>query len=102
MLGEFLGALKELGDKLDAASKRAQASLALQLCDMIAGTTKLDAPLIALSANLYGLAVKSTHVDKAHLKNVRAGVARKAKALGKGAEGKGYVELLSRLQALNE
>ena len=91
-----------LGEKGEAASKRAQASLALQLCDLIIGTTQLDAPLVALATNLVVLATKSSHVDKLHLKNVTLGVAGKAKALGGRPEGQGYLEVHVRLQQLKK
>mmetsp|Transcript_143 Transcript_143/g.340 ORF Transcript_143/g.340 Transcript_143/m.340 type:complete len:293 (+) Transcript_143:1-879(+) len=100
VLGELLGALKVLGDKPEASAKRAQASLALQLCELIGTTTQLDAPLVALAANLYGLAAKSSYVEKPHLKNVALGVAKRAKAKGQGEDGKGFLELHARLQAI--
>lgn len=91
-----------MGDKADAASKRAQASLALQLFDLIVGTTTLEPPLVALAANLYGLAAKSAQVDRAHLKNLTQWVARRAKTLGKQADGQPYLDLYARVQQVQK
>lgn len=90
--------MKQLGDKPEASAKRAQATLALQLCDTIVATTTLDAPLLALAANLYGLAHNSAHGDRVHLNNVASWVARRAKELGKDPEGQGWLQLHARLQ----
>jgi hypothetical protein len=84
LLAELLAQLKVLGDKPDAASLRAQASLALQLFELIAAATTLDAPALALASKLFGLAAKSPHVDRAHQRNAYAWVARRAKAQGEG------------------
>ena len=55
---------------------RAQASIALQLADLIAATTSLTPPLAGLCCKLLGLALRSDAVDKAHARNVGACVAR--------------------------
>ena len=64
MIQELFDSLKVLGDNADAASKRAQASIALQFFELIVGRTTLDAPLVALAANLYGLVTRSSHADR--------------------------------------
>jgi hypothetical protein len=93
VLGELLGTLKQLGDKSDAASKRAQSAVSLQLFELIIASTTLEPPLVTLAANLFGLAAKSTHVDKVHLRGAAAWLARRAKA-----DGKAHAELLAKVQ----
>ena len=61
-----------------AMRARAQASIALQLADLIAATTSLTPPLAGLCCKLLGLALRSDAVDKAHARNVGACVARLA------------------------
>lgn len=100
LLELLLEQLKLLGDRSEAASSRAQASFALQLFELVAATTTLDAAAVALAANLHGLAAKSAHVEKAQLKNAAASVARRAKA-EHAAAGRGgpFCELHARLRA---
>jgi len=93
IIESLLEALAQLGQQQQASAQRAQASLALEFFDLLATCSTLEPRLATLAARLFGLAAKSAHVHRAHLKNAAAAIKRRAAA----PQGQMYASLAERI-----
>ena len=95
VLQALLKQIAALGEQGDGQARRAQATCATQLFELLVSNATLADEQVVLAESLFTLAWRSNMADKAHLRKVARMVGRLAKT-----HGKEYADLQRRLDVL--